>query len=169
VAGPWYARLPHFRLEFTPSSGQELQSEYLVPQQFGVRALSAIDRIRDRVAPLLQVAEIRTVAADDLWMSPSYGRDSLAIHFTWVKDIRAVTAVLAAVEEQLAPFAARPHWGKLFNTNPDTVRGLYRRLPDFVGLLRHYDPTGKFRNEFLDRYFPATDSLPTIDRARIDT
>jgi xylitol oxidase len=161
VPGPWHARLPYFRLEFTPSSGTELQSEYLVPRQRAPEAVAALDRIRDRIAAVLQMSELRTVAGDDLWLSPSYRRDSVAIHFTWVKDVRAVTPVLAAVEEQLAPFEARPHWGKLFGTAPHVVRRLYERLPDFVGLLRHYDPGGKFRNEFLDRYFPVAEAAAT--------
>jgi xylitol oxidase len=155
VPGPWYERLPHFRLDFTPSSGEELQSEYLVPRRHAIGALAAIDRIRDQVAPVLQISEIRTIASDDLWMSPSYQRDSMAIHFTWVTDTRAVTPVLAAIEDALAPFEARPHWGKLFGTSPAVVSSLYDRLPDFERLLRHYDPAGKFRNQLLDTYIPA--------------
>jgi xylitol oxidase len=154
VAGPWHERLPHFRLDFTPSSGEELQSEYLVPRQHAIDALAAIDRIRDQVAPVLQISEIRTIASDDLWMSPSYRRDSVALHFTWIKDTQAVTPVLAAIEDELAPFEARPHWGKLFGTSPAAISRLYERLPDFQRLLRHYDPAGKFRNELMDTYFP---------------
>ena len=155
VPGPWHLRLPHFRLEFTPSSGEELQSEYLVPREHAIEALAAIDRIRDRVVPVLQISEIRTVAADDLWLSPSYRRPSVAIHFTWIKDTGAVLPVLAAIEDQLAPLLARPHWGKLFTTSPAVVRGLYERLPDFQRLRGHYDPAGKFGNEMVDSYVPA--------------
>jgi xylitol oxidase len=154
VPGPWHTRLPHFRLEFTPSSGDELQSEYFVPRHLAADALRAIDGIRDRVAKVLQISEIRTIAADDLWLSPAYARDSVALHFTWIKDIDAVTPVLAAIEERLADFQARPHWGKVFTTSAEVVRGLYERWPDFVELLHRYDPAGKFRNEMLDRYFP---------------
>jgi len=149
--GPWYTRLPHFRLEFTPSSGAELQSELLLPRGSGGAAVAALAGIRDRLAPVLQVCEIRTVAADELWVSPSYRRDSVALHFTWVKDAAAVDPVLAALEERLAPLDARPHWAKLFRAAPPP----YPRAADFVALLRRYDPAGKFRNEFLDRYFPA--------------
>ena len=155
VSGPWHERLPHFRLEFTPSSGEELQSEYLVPREHAIEALAAIGRIRDRVAPVLQISEIRTVAADDLWLSPSYRRPSVAIHFTWIKDTGAVLPVLAAIEEQLAPLRARPHWGKLFTVSPAVVRGLYQRLPGFQRLRGHYDPAGKFGNELVDSYVPA--------------
>lgn len=152
VPGPWHERLPHFRAEFTPSSGDELQSEYFVPHDHAVAALAATNRIRDRIAPVLQISEIRTIAADDLWVSPAYGRDSVAIHFTWVKDEAAVTAVLPAIEEQLAPFAVRPHWGKLFTMDPATVAGQYPRLADFGRLRAGYDPAGRFRNAFVDRY-----------------
>ena len=156
VPGPWHLRLPHFRLEYTPSSGEELQSEYLVPREQASAALAAIDYIRDLVAPVLQISEIRTVAADGLWLSPSYRRPSVAIHFTWIKDTRAVLPVLAAIEEQLAPLLARPHWGKLFTVSPEVVRGLYERLPDFQRLRGHYDPAGKFGNEMVDAYVPAS-------------
>src|SRR5262249_55929693 len=155
VPGPWHERLPHFRLDFAPSVGDELQSEYFLPRRFAVSALRAIDGVRDRLAPVLRIAEIRTVAADDLWMSPSYRQDSVAIHFTWVNDVPAVTPVLAAVEDQLAPFRARPHWGKLFGTRPGVVSGLYDRLPDFQRLLRSHDPAGKFRNELVSTYLLA--------------
>ena len=152
VPGPWYDRLPHFRLDFTPSSGAELQSEYLVPRRHAVAALRAILGLRDQVVPLLQVTEIRTIAADHLWMSPSYEQDSVGIHFTWLPDWPAVRAVLPQIETALAPLAARPHWGKLFTLPAARLPALYPRLPDFQRLLRTYDPVGKFRNPFLDRY-----------------
>jgi alditol oxidase len=152
VPGPWHERLPHFRLDYTPSAGNELQSEYLMPRQSAVSAIRAIDGIRDRVAPVLQISEIRTVAADDLWMSPSYGQDSVAVHFTWIEDAPAVMPVLAIIEDRLAPFGARPHWGKLFGTSAETVGKLYDRLPDFRQLLRDHDPAGKFRNALVDTY-----------------
>ena len=117
-------------------------------------AIEALARIGDRIAPVLQIAEIRTVAADDLWMSMASGRDTVAFHFTWVQDDAAVTPVVAAVEAALTPFAARPHWGKVFTVPPETIRALYPRWADFAALLRRYDPAGKFRNEFMDRYFP---------------
>ncbi|MDP9845647.1 xylitol oxidase [Streptosporangium lutulentum] len=150
VPGPWYDRLPHFRLDFTPSSGEELQSEYLLPRRHAIAALRALDGVREIVAPVLQVSEIRTVAADDLWMSPSYREDVVALHFTWKKDWPAVRRVLAVIEDLLEPFEARPHWGKLFVMGPERVRSLYERLPDFRRLLTDHDPTGKFRNAFVD-------------------
>jgi xylitol oxidase len=155
VPGPWYARLPHFRPEFAPSSGAELQSEYLVPRRHALAALAEIYAIRTRVAPVLQICEIRSVAADELWLSPSYRRDSVAIHFTWIADVGAVTPVLTAVEERLAPLSVRPHWGKLFAAGPETVRGQYERWRDFAALRRRYDPTGTFGNAFVDRYLPS--------------
>lgn len=153
--GPWHMRLPHFRLGFTPSSGAELQSEYLIARHDLPSAMAALDGIRTRIAPLILTSELRTVAADDLWLSPSYGRDSAAIHFTWKPDAAAVGAVLVDIEALLAPLRARPHWGKVFSTSPDQVAALYERMPDFAALLRRYDPAGVFRNAFVDRYVPA--------------
>ncbi|MFI2780335.1 FAD-binding protein [Streptomyces sp. ALB3] len=156
VPGPWHARLPHFRLEFTPSNGEELQSEYFVARHDAVAAYEALDRIRQQFSPLLQIGEIRTVAADDLWLSPAQGRDSVAFHFTWVPDTAAVTPVLGAIEGALAPFGARPHWGKVFTTPPGTLRELYGHYADFERLTERLDPTGTFRNDFLARHFPRT-------------
>ncbi|MEU0133986.1 FAD-binding protein [Streptomyces sp. NPDC006296] len=154
--GPWHARLPHFRLEFTPSNGEELQSEYFVDRRDAVAAYEALDRVRQHFAPLLQIGEIRTVAADDLWLSPAWGRDSVAFHFTWVPDTAAVLPALRAVEEALAPFAARPHWGKVFTTPPEVLRELYGHYTDFERLTERFDPDGRFRNDFLARHFPRT-------------
>ncbi|MEV4483375.1 FAD-binding protein [Micromonospora coxensis] len=152
--GPWHERLPHFRLGFTPSSGDELQSEYHLPRAAGPDALAALDAVRDRIAPVLQVCELRTVAADELWLSPNSGRDTLAVHFTWVDDAAAVLPVVAEVERRLAPFAPRPHWGKVFTLDPSAVAATFPRYADFLDLLVERDPTGKFRTELLDRYFP---------------
>lgn len=152
--GPWHERLPHFRAGFTPSSGAELQSEYLVARGDAVAALRAVERVAGVVAPVLLVSEIRSVAADDLWLSAACGRDSVAIHFTWVPDGAAVAPAVAAVEAALDPFDARPHWGKVFTTPPERVRGLWSRLPEFAALARSVDPTGKFRNAMLDAYLP---------------
>jgi xylitol oxidase len=147
--GPWHERLPHFRPGVTPSAGSELQSEYLLPRELGRQALDAIARISDEVAAVVQICEIRTVAADELWLSPSYRQDTIGLHFTWVDDARAVQEALALVERQLAPFRPRPHWGKLFTIGPDDVDRCYDRLPGFRGLMHRYDPSGKFRNDFI--------------------
>jgi xylitol oxidase len=157
VPGPWHERLPHFRLEFTPSSGDELQSEYFVPAARAVEAVAAIYSIRADVAPLLQISEIRAVAADDLWLSPAYGRDTIAIHFTWRADDEGVRGVLPLVEQQLAPFGVRPHWGKLSTVAAATVRTGYDRLADFRLLQRRYDPAGKFENDLVSHLLGVSD------------
>ena len=151
VPGPWYERLPHFRMGFTPSSGKELQSEYFVSRRDAVDAILAIERLRDRVGPHLMISELRTVDADRLWMSPCYERPSLAIHFTWKQDWDSVREVLPLIEKELAPYEVRPHWGKLFALGPAELRSRYARLTDFKDLLKEHDPRGKFRNEFLTR------------------
>jgi xylitol oxidase len=149
VPGPWHERMPHFRIEFTPSSGDELQSEYLVPRRHGLAALHALDGLRKRLKPVLQIAEIRTVAADDLWLSPCYQTGCVAFHFTWRPDWPAVSPVLSAIEDALAPYDARPHWGKLFHSLP---RHLFPRLDDFRRLRAGLDPAGKFTNPLLDSW-----------------
>ncbi|MBZ6130132.1 FAD-binding protein [Streptomyces olivaceus] len=147
--GPWHERLPHFRADFVPSSGAELQSEYLMPREHALDALHAMDAIRDVLAPVLQTCEIRTVAADAQWLSPAYGRDTVAAHFTWVEDTAAVVPVVRRLEGALAPFAARPHWGKVFTTPADELRALYPRLAGFRALAAALDPAGKFTNAFV--------------------
>ncbi|MDB5242704.1 MAG: FAD-binding protein [Spirosoma sp.] len=151
VPGPWYERMPHFRMGFTPSSGKELQSEYFVPRRNGVEAILAIERLRDSISPHLMISELRTIDGDNLWMSPCYKQPSLAIHFTWKPDWPSVRKVLPQIEQALAPFGARPHWGKLFTMAPATLQSRYEKWPDFLKVLREYDPKGKFRNAFLDK------------------
>ena len=151
VPGPWHERLPHFRPEVMPG-GDELQSEYFVPRRHAPAAIRALGTLRGRIAPLVKLSEFRTMTADDLWMSMAYGRDTVGLHFTWRRDWPAVSRLLPAIEEQLAPFGARPHWGKLFTLDAARIRALYPKLPDFRALLKEYDPAGKFRNEFFDTY-----------------
>jgi xylitol oxidase len=149
VPGPWLDRLPHFRLGHKPSAGAELQSEYLLPRSSAVAALDRLRAMAPSITPLLQISELRTVAADDLWLSPANGRDVLGVHFTWKLDVPGVTALLPAVEEALLPLGARPHWGKVFHTQE--VAPLYPQWNEFVELRDHHDPKGKFTNPFLER------------------
>ena len=152
VPGPWYERLPHFRMGFTPSAGKELQSEYFVPRRNAVDAILAVERLRDQVTPHLLISEIRTIAADELWMSTCYGRPSVTIHFTWKPDWPAVRRLLPVIEKELSPFQPRPHWGKLFTLSPAELRSRYERMTGFIELATKYDPKGKFRNDFLNTY-----------------
>jgi xylitol oxidase len=150
IPGPWYERLPHFKMNFTPSSGRELQTEYFVPRERGYEAILAVEELRDQITPHLFVTELRTIAADDLWMSTAYERPSLAIHFTWKPEWPEVSKILPLIEAKLAPFAPRPHWAKLFTLPPARLQAQYTKLADFKALLKRYDPAGKFRNEFLN-------------------
>jgi xylitol oxidase len=136
---------------FTPSAGDELQSEYLLPRRLAVPAVEAVRALADRIRPLLLVTEIRTVAADGLWMSTSYGEDSVALHFTWRQLPGPVGELLVDLERALAPFGARPHWGKVFAADAASVAPLYERHADFVGLVGRLDPRGAFRNRWLQR------------------
>ncbi len=149
IAGLWSERLPHFRMGFTPSSGEEIQSEFHVPRRYAVDAIDAVRAVASAIRPVVLVTEIRTVAADSLWMSPQYGQDTVAIHFTWGPEPEAVRRALGEVERVLAPFGARPHWGKLFLAGAAEIGPLYERLGDFRALLDRLDARGAFRNDWL--------------------
>jgi alditol oxidase len=147
--GLWSDRLPHFRMDHTPSSGEEIQSEYLLPRRHAIGALEAMRALADRMRPILQVSEIRRVAADRLWMSMSYEQDSVAFHFTWKREPEAVQQIVAQIEDALRPFEARPHWGKVFHADAAAITPLYQRHSDFVRLQERLDPRGAFRNSWL--------------------
>jgi len=151
VPGPWYDRLPHFKLDFTPSNGEELQAEFFVPRQDAVQAIKAVATLSQELKPLLMITEIRTIDADNLWMSPCYQQPSIAIHFTLKQDMEGVKALLPKIEEKLAPFGVKPHWGKLFTIPPAALQSRYAKLSAFRELANHYDPEGKFRNDFINR------------------
>lgn len=148
--GPWFDRLPHFRLAFTPSAGAELQSEYLVPRRDAVAAIEALRTLSDRIAGHLLVCEVRTIAADSLWLSAAYGADTVGLHFTWRLDVPAVTVLLPVIEQAL-PASARPHWGKLFALDGAEVAARYPRWVDFAQLRDRLDPQRRFGNAFLRR------------------
>ncbi|WP_017815059.1 FAD-binding protein [Paenibacillus shenyangensis] len=150
--GMWHERLAHFKMEFTPSAGKELQSEYLMARAHMYEASLAVHELREHLAPVLFVSEVRTIAADDLWMSPFYNQPSVAFHFTWKDDWEGVERVLPLLEKALAPFHARPHWGKLFTVPAATLQQQFDQLPAFQELIHKYDPTGKFSNAYLDTY-----------------
>ncbi|HEX8498548.1 MAG TPA: FAD-binding protein [Actinomycetales bacterium] len=152
--GPWNERLPTFRREFTPSSGEELQSEFMVPRHLAREAIAAVTELAPLIAPVIHCGELRSMAADDLWMSPAQGRETIAIHFTWKLDPERVAPVVARVQQALAPFEARPHWGKIFSTEPADVLRHYDRAPDFAALLKEHDPAGVLRGDFVGAYFP---------------
>jgi xylitol oxidase len=150
VPGPWYERLPHFKMGFTPSTGKELQGEYFIAMEHGYDGIMAMERLHEEITPHLFISEIRTIAADDLWMSPCYKKDCVALHTTWKQDWETVKKLLPRIEEQLAPYSPRPHWAKLFTIAPSVLQSRIEKLNDFRQLVKQYDPGGKFRNDFLD-------------------
>jgi xylitol oxidase len=151
VPGPWHERLPHFRMGFTPSAGEELQSEYFIPRGRLAEALAAVRAIGHLVEPELLVTEVRTIAADDLWLSGAYGGDAAALHFTWRRHPVGVHPLIDRLEEVLLPLGARPHWGKVFRAQADVVRPLYPRMDDFLDLAGRFDPEGRFHNAWTSR------------------
>lgn len=152
TAGPWYERLRHFVFKDALKEGNELQSEYFVPRGHAVEAMKIVANFREQLEPILGLGEIRTVAADELWLSTAYGHDVVAIHFNWLKDGPSVKAFLPVIEEALAPFEPRPHWGKLFEMEPAQIQSRYPRMDDFRALADEFDPHGKFRNRYVDEY-----------------
>lgn len=156
VPGPWFERLPHFKMGFTPSSGKELQSEYFIPFRHGVEAIRAVSRLSKSIGPHLLITEIRTIAADNLWMSPCHNQKSVTIHFTWKPEWPAVQNLLPKIERELAPFNPRPHWGKLFTMPAQLLESKYEKLAEFKELVKTYDPRGKFTNEFLNDHVYAS-------------
>jgi alditol oxidase len=152
VAGPWWDRLAHFRMGFTPSAGEEIQSEYILARPDAGAAIEAVRAIGARIAPVLQVSEIRTIAADRLWLSPQHGQDTVAIHFTWTREPDAVARAIDAVEAALAPLHPRPHWGKAFHLDAAAIAPRYERLADFAALAARLDPRAAFRNPWLERH-----------------
>jgi xylitol oxidase len=151
IAAPWFERMPHFKMGFKPSAGKELQSEYFVPVEQAYDAMMAIEKLSEKIQPHIFISEIRTINADNFWMSPCYKKTCVAIHTTWKQEVDAVMNLLPLLEEQLAPFEARPHWAKLFTISPQVIQSRYQKLNDFKQLITQYDPNGKFRNEFLSR------------------
>lgn len=153
VPGPWHQRLPHFRPEHPPGAGRELQSELYLPRAAAPAAIAALRELGQEIAPVLHISELRTVAADELWLSPACGRDSVTFHFTWVRDTAAVLPVLAKVESRLLPLGARPHWAKLTTAPPRQILAAYQQGAAFGRLMRRLDPAGKFGSEFTDALF----------------
>jgi len=151
VPGPWSERLPHFRMDSVPASGNEIQAEYMVAR---AEALAAIAAFREAIGPYrehLWISEIRTVAADDLWLSSAFGRDTVCLHTSFRHDAAAVERILPVIEAALAPFEARPHWAKMFAATASDLAGRYPRMADFRALAARLDPRGAFRNDFLER------------------
>lgn len=148
--GPWYERMPHFKMGFTPSSGKELQSEFFVAFENAYAGLMAIEKLHKKVSPHLLITEVRAIAADDLWMSPFYKKTCVAFHFTWKQEVEAVMQFLPEIEAALAPFSPRPHWGKIFTLRPSVLQARIEKLAEFKKIMQKHDPDGKFRNEFID-------------------
>ncbi len=149
IVGKWYERLPHFKMEFTPSTGHEIQTEYFVPFEHGYEAILAVESLRDQITPLIYVTELRSIAADNLWLSMAYQRRSLAIHFTWKPEWDSVLRVLPQIEAKLKPFQPRPHWAKVNTLRASEIDPAYPKMAAFRQLIRQYDPQSKFVNQYM--------------------
>ena len=150
-SGYWHERLSHFKLEFTPSVGEEIQTEFFVDRNDAAAAIEAVSKLGAEITPLLWITELRTIAADDLWLSGAYQRDTLAIHFTWKKE-DAIYPVVEKVEAALRAFNYRPHWGKVFTAEAQYLKSVYPKMSEFKALVEALDPTRKFENSFTRRF-----------------
>jgi xylitol oxidase len=152
IPGPWYDRLPHFRMKFNPSTGKELQTEFFIPIEKAYEAIMAIESLNEKISPYVLITEVRMIKGDTDWMSPTYKRDSIGIHFTWKQEWETVQKLIPQVEAVLEPLDPRPHWAKLFSMSPSKLQSKYEKIDEFRALLKKFDPTGKFRNEFMNTY-----------------
>lgn len=152
VPGPWYERLPHFKMDFTPSNGAELQSEFFVPRKMAYQAIMAIESMHKEIYPILYVTELRSIAADKFWMSPAYQQDIVAIHFTWKPLMDQVKQVLPKIEAKLAAFGGKPHWGKITSISEGALAKRYPKWSDFKKLRKEMDPENKWTNSYLRKF-----------------
>lgn len=152
IIGPWHLRLPHFKMEFTPSSGSELQSEFFVNKDHAKSALLELEAIADQISIPLLGSEIRTIASDNFWMSPQYKSDNVALHFTW-KQVPETFEAVKEIEKILKPFDYRPHLGKIFTATPSYISSVFPKFKDFQELICQIDPSNKFGNEMTERFF----------------
>ncbi len=152
VPGPWHERLPHFKMNFMPSAGAELQSEFFIPRKLAYQGIMAVEKLKDQIHPALLVTEIRTIAADKFWMSTAYNEDMIAIHFTWKQEPKLVMPLLPKIEAALEPFGVKPHWGKIFTLNPTILQSRYPKYQDFMKWKKELDPDDVFQNEFLQKW-----------------
>ena len=152
ATGDWHERLSHFKLDFTPSVGEEIQTEFFVDRKDAAAAIEAVSQLGAEITPLLWITELRTIAADNLWLSGAFERDTLAIHFTWKKD-DAIYPVIEKVEAALRPFNYRPHWGKVFTADAQFLKSVYPKINEFKALVEALDPTSKFENSFTRSIF----------------
>jgi xylitol oxidase len=150
-SGPWFERLPHFKPSFTPSAGDELQSEFFVPRDAASEVLPALSGRSGEFAAALRTMEIRTIASDEMWLSPFQGRETLAVHATWTSDFDSVRPALQRLEDVLRPFEPRPHWGKVFlDFDKDWVASTYPETPKYRELAERLDPERRFVNTFVE-------------------
>ena len=137
---------------FATSRGVRFREmEYAVPLDRLASAFRGVQRVIDEHGWRIEFPiEVRTAAADDLWLSTATGRPSgyLAVHRYWKTDH---TEYFAAVEEVMLAHEGRPHWGKLHTLDASALRARYPRFDDFTALRDRLDPDRAFRNPYLGR------------------
>jgi FAD-linked oxidoreductase len=147
-----YADSSH-RVFVTPRRVRFVESEYAVPRESLRDVLAELRRAVPRLAgPVMFPVEVRVAAADDIWLSTAYGRDSayIAIHQYAGLPYQAYFDLFESI---VAGVAGRPHWGKMHSLDAGRLRALYPRYDDFRRVRAEADPEGRFGNQYLTRIF----------------
>jgi FAD-linked oxidoreductase len=140
-----------YRVFVTPRRVHFVESEYAVPRESLPGVLAELRRAVPRLAdPVMFPVEVRVAAADDIWLSTAYGRDSayIAVHQYAGLPYRAYFDLFESV---VAPVAGRPHWGKLHSLDAGRLGPLYPRFEDFRRVRAEVDPEARFGNAYLAR------------------
>jgi len=150
-----------YRVFVTPRRVRFVESEYAVPRESLGGVLAELRRAVPRLPdPVMFPVEVRVAAADDIWLSTAYGRDTayVAIHQYTGLPYRAY---FDAFESIVAEVAGRPHWGKMHTLDAERLRALYPRFDDFRRVRAETDPEARFGNSYLERVLGQ--SLPSYD------
>lgn len=130
--------------------------EYALPAAAGPECFAEVRQLmRRQFAEVTFPVEYRTLAADDLWLSPAYGRETVTISVHEAAD-RPFVSFFAAVEAVFRRYDGRPHWGKIHTRSAAELRELYPRWDEAMAVRRRFDPAGRFLNEHLRRLFGDT-------------
>ncbi len=140
-----------YRVFVTPRRVRFVESEYAVPRESLGDVLAELRRTVPRLAdPVMFPVEVRVAAADDIWLSTAYGRDTAYIAIHQYAGL-PYQAYFDAFESIVAGVAGRPHWGKMHSRDAGQLRALYPHFDDFRRVRAEVDPETRFGNPYLDR------------------
>jgi len=154
-----YTDMSH-RVFVTPRRVRFVESEYAVPRESLGQVLAELRREVPRLAdPVMFPVEVRVAAADDIWLSTAYGRDTAYIAIHQYAGL-PYQDYFARFESIVAEVAGRPHWGKLHSLDAGRLRALYPRYDEFRRVRAEVDPEARFGNPYLARVLGGPESAP---------